>query len=88
MDSEMTESPDWEEINGFSSPGEYKRFVEYIERQIAEGAAQEIPMDEGYHKGELYGGRWFQESASGEVCRLLEPDFPFRGLWERVEMER
>jgi hypothetical protein len=28
---------DWEEIRGFKSPGEYDRFVGYIEAQVSAG---------------------------------------------------
>jgi hypothetical protein len=74
----------WEEIHGFLSPSEYQRFVEYIESQVATGQAVEVPVNPQYHKGEIYGGRWFQDAGSGEIWRLVAPDFPFRGLWERV----
>ena len=75
---------DWEEIHGFRSPGEYERFVEYIERQIKSGAAAEVPVDADYGRGEIYGGRWFQESETRHIWRLVAPDPPFGGLFERV----
>lgn len=31
--------------------------------------------------------RWYQCVACQSVWRLLEPDPPFNGLWERVEIE-
>jgi hypothetical protein len=74
----------WEEIHGFSSLGEYGRFAEYIEAQVDQGQAEEIPTDLTYGAGEIYGGRWFRDCESRQVWRLVEPDFPFRGLWEPV----
>jgi hypothetical protein len=74
----------WEEIHGFSSPGEFDRFIIYIENQVKVGLANEIEPDPDYGKGELYGGRWFQEKGSGEVWRLINPDPPFKGVWEKV----
>jgi hypothetical protein len=74
----------WEEIHGFQSPSEYARFVAYIESQVRSGEAIEVSANSQYHKGEIYGGRWFQDIGSREVWRLIAPDFPFRGLWERV----
>jgi hypothetical protein len=74
----------WEEIHGFSSPGEYRRFVQYIEEQAKSDVAREIPVDPLYGKGMIYGGRWFQDVETGAVWRLVEPDPPFRGLWEPV----
>ncbi len=76
----------WEEIHGFKSPGEYARFVEYIEKQVEVGYAKELQPDQNYGKGEIYGGRWFEDIDSGEVWRLIPPDIPFRGLWEPVEV--
>lgn len=74
----------WDEIRGFASPGEYRRFVCYLEDQIANGHARELPSDPDYVKGMISGGRWFEEAETGSVWRLVEPDFPFRGLWEPV----
>lgn len=74
----------WEEIHGFTSPGEYNRFVQYVEGQVANGAAKELPADPLYGKGMIYGGRWFQYLETDEIWRLVAPDPPFRGLWEPV----
>jgi hypothetical protein len=32
----------WEEIHAFSTPGEYRRFVEYIQRQVALGSGRPV----------------------------------------------
>jgi len=74
----------WEEIHGFMSPGEYKRFVQYVEGQMVSGMARELPADPQYGKGMIYGGRWFQDVETGAIWRLVAPDPPFRGLWEPV----
>lgn len=83
MDKPLVPCP-WEEIHGFSSPDEYKRFTRYIEAQVADGVAREVVADENYSAGQIYGGRWFQDSGSGQTWRLVAPDFPFKGLWEPV----
>jgi hypothetical protein len=80
--------PVWEEIHGFASPGEYERFVRYIEGQVASGVARELAADPLYGKGMIYGGRWFQDAATGSVWRLVSPDPPFKGLWEPVNDAR
>ena len=51
----------WDEIHGFMSPGEFKRFVQYLEGQLANGVVREQPADPLYGKGMIYGGRWFQD---------------------------
>lgn len=75
----------WEEIDEFTSPGEYARFVQYLERQVAAGQAKEVPVDPEYGSGEIYGGRWFQDVETSSVWRLIPPDPPSRGLWEPVK---
>ena len=80
----MTESI-FSEIRGFSSLGEYNRFVEYLERQKENNTVREISPDLSYGKGEIYGGRWFKEIDTDLIWRLIEPDPPFYGLWEQVK---
>lgn len=77
-------SSGWEAIRGFQSPGEHRRFVEFMERQVSSGEAEELEPDPAYGPGELYGGRWFRHRATGEVWRLIPPDPPFYGVWEPV----
>lgn len=74
----------WEEIHGFASPGEYDRFVRYIENQVKSGEVEELPSNSIYQKGQIYGGRWFRDIESGHIWRLVKPDFPFKGLWEPI----
>ncbi|MFH0725197.1 MAG: hypothetical protein V2B19_02395 [Pseudomonadota bacterium] len=76
----------WEEIHGFQSPGEFYRFVRYIENQVSSGEAEEVNPDSDYGKGEIYGGRWFKDLKTSEVWRLVPPDIPFKGLWEPVKI--
>lgn len=75
----------WEEIHGFSSPDEYRRFVCHIEQELDAAIVEELPPDMNYGQGEIYGGRWLRHTASGRVWRLVPPDFPFRGLWEPLD---
>lgn len=74
----------WERIDGFASPAEFERFVAYIERQVAAGHAREVDVDPAYGHGEIYGGRWFEDPQTGQRWRLVDPDPPFRGVWEPV----
>lgn len=74
----------YDPIHGFMSPGEYDRFVGFIEEQAAAGNLRELPVDKEYGKGGIYGGRWFLDIENAERWRLVPPDFPFRGLWEPI----
>lgn len=53
--------------------------------QIVSGAAREKSPDPSYHKGIISGGRWFEDAETKEIWRLIPPDFPFRGLLEKVD---
>ena len=75
----------WEEIDGFVSPGEFDAFQQHIRRLVALGVVSELVADPGYERGLVYGGVWYQVVETGEIWRLVPPDFPFRGLWEKVE---
>lgn len=50
----------WEEIHGFSSPSEFRRFRVYIEKQVSDGDAEELEPDSKYGKGEIFGGVGFE----------------------------
>lgn len=75
----------WYEIDGFVSPGEYERFCAYLQGQVDAGIARQVPADPDYTRSEVSGGAWYQDRQTGEIWRLVPPDFPFRGLWEKVE---
>jgi hypothetical protein len=74
-----------EEIHGFISPGEYRSFVDFVEGHVKAGNLKEVPADPKYGRGEIYGGRWFKDTRTGETWRLVPPDYPFKGLWEPVK---
>ena len=46
--------------------------------------AEEVMPDPNYGRGEICGGRWYRNIETGQIWRLIEPDFPFRGLWEPI----
>lgn len=85
MDSMSMPGTVWEEIHGFATPGEYVRFVQYIEKQVKDGHAEEIVPDPDYGYGKIFGGRWFKDVQTSKTWRLVPPDIPFKGLWEPVK---
>lgn len=74
---------DWDEIHGFASPGEYRRFEAWVGEALEEGALTEIEVAVPYSGSSMFYERWFR-SASGQVWRLVTPDPPFRGVFEQV----
>jgi hypothetical protein len=75
------------EIHGFRTPGEFRQFLGWIEQSVAKGNLVEVAVGPDYGAGQIFGGRWFRDTASGNTWRLIAPDFPFRGLWEVVHGE-
>jgi len=70
----------WEKIESFVSPGEFERFTRWMEYQIAEGKAEEVPVLIEYQV--IQGARWFKHIGSGAIWRLVPADGPLRpGFW-------
>lgn len=70
-----------EKIDGFHSIGEFERFQLYIENLVTNGDLIEKPVKKAY------GGfkeQWFKCSVCSQTWRLVHPDFPFTGIWDKV----
>lgn len=73
----------WEEIHGFASPGEFERFEIWIAEGVADGVLTPIEVGSPYSGSAMSDERWFR-SALGESWRLVAPDPPFLGVFEKV----
>lgn len=82
MDSKIMPLYIWEKISSFQSIGEFNRFQEWIYTQLKNEIVTEVPVA-AYYASENFHERWFRK-ASGEIWRLVEPDFPFLGYWGPV----
>ena len=71
-----------EEIREFRSILEFERFLKYIADLVSEGDLIEVSVNDFYAG---FPEKWYQCSGSRHVWRLVYPDFPFKGLWEKVE---
>ncbi len=64
------------------------REMVYLERNIkqliSDGEIEEIPVEEPKHPM-LLGEHWYRDRESGEVYRYIPPEFPARGIWERIQ---
>lgn len=74
-----------EEIHGFDSPYDFERFCAYIKSQLEAKNLVSVKCDSKYEKGLIFGGEWYKCTECNEIWRLVPPDFPFTGLWEKVE---
>lgn len=70
----------WEKIDGFQSQKEFIKFVIWIEKQVTEGACEELVVPGNTMMD--WQERRFKSKDTGEVWRLVQPDpgyFP--GAW-------
>jgi hypothetical protein len=75
-----------EEIRAFDPLGEYERFCAHIEGQVASGLVRERIPDPSYEKGKILVDVGSKNLETQEIWGLVPPDFPFRGLWKRVDI--
>jgi hypothetical protein len=74
---------EWEEIHGFQSPDEFQRFRQWVAEAVDEGALEEVAVGAPY-SGSLLFNEWWYRTSSGERWRVVAPEPPFLGVFERV----
>jgi hypothetical protein len=73
----------WVTISGFQRPSEFQRFEDWMIGQIEAGAAREVPVRSAFSGGS-FREKWFLHPDSNQTWRLVWPDPPFKGVFERV----
>ena len=81
--SDVPRAEEWDEIHGFLSPREFERFRTWIAEALTQGALTEIPVGEPYSGSPMLDERWYR-APSGTVWRVVAPEPPFTGVFERV----
>jgi hypothetical protein len=74
----------WEPIKAFDSLNQYKEFLANLEEAVAAGNAQSVPVDPIEGWGSAWKERWFECKADHRTWRLVAPDPPFPGVFERL----
>jgi hypothetical protein len=77
-----------EPITEFNSISEYNQFILYLSKRLSENEIEEIEPKEYFHGKSPYGlnkDRWFRDCSCQDIWRLVPPDFPFKGFFEKVE---
>jgi hypothetical protein len=77
-------SSNWTKINDFKSLGEFNLFILWLNVQVDNGQAFEVPVQSPYIGNSTFTEKWFKELGSETVWRVVWPDFPFTGLFEPV----
>ncbi len=78
-------SAGWKPVDGFADAEAYERFAAWVAGEAAAGGAAELPVEDRYAGSNLLHERWFREVSTSRVWRLVAPDFPFAGVFERVD---
>ena len=75
----------WERLSDFHGVNDFDRFAEWILDLTDTGTAEEIPALEPYLGANTFREKWFRHIPSGTIWRLVWPDAPFRGVFERLD---
>jgi hypothetical protein len=71
------------EIHGFESPEHFSEFQRSIDEAVARGDLTKVPVQSLY-ASEMFDENWYR-APTGETWRLVSPDFPFKGVFEKVQ---
>jgi hypothetical protein len=71
------------EIHGFDSPQHFAQFCRAIEESIDKDELTPVAVEQPY--GSLMFEESWYRTATGQVWRLVSPEFPFKGIFERVK---
>ena len=74
----------WEQIDDFRSFNELERFEKWMNQQIISCEAIEEKVMKPYLNAPAFKEKWYCHVKSGQLWRLVWPDGPFAGVFERV----
>jgi hypothetical protein len=86
MREEMTKVVALHEIKGFDSPAHFREFRQEMEDAAERGELTRVPVTQPFMNAYISGAwdeKWYMTD-SGDVWRLVRPDFPFAGVFEKV----
>jgi hypothetical protein len=71
------------EIQRFDSPQHFSDFYRSIEDAVKNKELTAVPVEQPY-ASVMFEERWYR-TATGQVWRLVNPDFPFKGVFEQIK---
>lgn len=83
MDNQVKQCP-WVSIDDFARLSEFNRFVAWMNDQVKNGLAEETSVISPYMGATTFKEKWFKHVETGQVWRLVWPDGPFHGIFEKV----
>jgi hypothetical protein len=77
-----TDSSALAEIHGFDSPAHFSTVCRTMDERVRRGELSPVPVEHVY-ASEMFEETWYR-TPTGETWRLVSPEFPFKGVLERV----
>ena len=74
----------WTTVEAFRSLAAYRELLARLEADVKAGRAAQLPVEPGLGWGTAFKERWFKCGASTEVWRLVAPDPPFPGVFDKI----
>ena len=77
----------WEEVDGFSNLVEFRSFERWMTGQVSGGLARQVPVASPYRHGDselLLVEVWYVHLLSRQTWRLVWPEPPFDGIFQRI----
>lgn len=71
------------EIHEFDSLAHFARFEEFIRVSVRNGNLEEVRVGTPY-ASLMFDEKWYR-APSGRTWRLVKPDFPFKGVFLKVD---
>ena len=80
----MANRCEWEVAEHFNSYAHYEHVLAFIRQQVTDGLAKEVKVRNHYSGLETLDEHWFKCLADNETWRIVAPDPPFKGVFEKV----
>jgi len=77
-------SCNWVTVDAFRSLAEYKKLLSELEAGVAAGLVEQVPADPAKGWGTAFKEQWFRCLGDHEIWRLVAPDPPFPGVFDRI----
>lgn len=78
----------WEAVDRFQNLVEFRSFERWIAGQVSAGMARQVPVEQAFAGHALVQADvievWYMHVMSREVWRLVWPDPPFDGVFQRI----
>jgi hypothetical protein len=78
----------WETVERFQNPVEFRSFERWIAGQVSAGMARQVPVEQAYAAQASPSVDvvevWYMHVMSREVWRLVWPEPPFDGVFQRI----